>query len=308
MLGFSTFTETPFAEADANNTVFADCNSTLVQTGVGSVTVTAEASSALPSLVSTTTATNNLVIEADSKINMPSVSASADVNSLTANIEVTISSQVSTLSISSLTHDAQANASISSIVGSFVNTNIDIQAKAAITIDSTVAVILTEDDFTSDGQTKDITVSGKANTNTSSLLLTAASLDVIPTVHAEILVGSVASETQVAPLADIDAQANASLASIFLSSGLTDFADEDAEATVVLTSLRGSLTTVLSSPTAVMFPYQDFANDYSRQRTLFLVSADTNNTVHIPADPANRTVFVQSTASNAGNRTVKIAA
>ena len=555
MLGFSTFTETPFAQADASGTVFADCNTTLVQTGVGSITVTAEASSTLPSLVSTTTVTNNIVIEAGSQFNMPTVSASADVNSLTANIEVTISSVVSTLSISSLTPDAQANASISSIVGSFVNTNIDIQAKAAITIDSIVSEILTQEGFSLDGQNTDLIVSGKANTNTSSLLLSAFpevpssyveySITVYafgggnkyyvdsvrqqqlylqegqtyrfdqsnssnsnhplkfsttsngthasgseyttgvvyvgtpgtPGAYTEITVAtgtpklyyycinhsgmggtaytpsagtitltttvvggnpsnhpyynagssnkyaidgstateavtllltegttfrfdqsdssnsghplrfsiapngthgggseyttgvttngtpgsagayteitvaedaptlyyyctnhssmgwsaktpslslvsqvviiasvkgfapanSILSETNIAAL-EANGVANLNAPSILLSSGLTDFADEDAEAQVVLTSLRGSFTTVLSSPTAVQFPYQNFANDYSRQRTLFLVTADTNNTVHIPADPSNRTVFIQATASDAGNRTVKIAA
>ena len=109
---------------------------------------------------------------------------------------------------------------------------------------------------------------------------------------------------------ELEAKGGASLTptSLLLSSGLNNFADEDAEASVILASLRGSFITELSNPTAVQFPYQNFANDYSRQRTLFLVTADTNNTVHVPADPHNRTVFIQSTASDAGNRTIKIAA
>lgn len=109
---------------------------------------------------------------------------------------------------------------------------------------------------------------------------------------------------------ELEAKGGASLTptSLLLSSGLTDFADEDAASSITLTSVSGILTNVLNSPTAVQFPYQNFANDYSRQRTLFIISPDKNNTVHIPADPVNRTVFIQSTASSAGNRTVKIAA
>ena len=109
---------------------------------------------------------------------------------------------------------------------------------------------------------------------------------------------------------ELEAKGGASLTptSLLLSSGLTDFTDEDAQSSITLTSVSGTFTNVLSSPTTVQFPYQNFANDYSRQRTLYIISPDKNNTVHIPADPANRTVFIQSTASSAGNRTVKIAA
>lgn len=300
MLGFSGFTETAFGESTTSIPAFADANTQLLQVAAGSLTLTAKASITLTSISAVGNVTA-LLFDADANTSVTTLLATTGFNgalSVSGKAGVTPSTLVSTFSTSVFSIEAKASTITSSTLSTFANPNLDISAEASITT-STVS---------SQSNISGISTTAAANITPSSLLLTAASPNVIPTVHAEILVGSVASETQVAPLAEIDAQANASLASILLSSGLTDFADEDAEATVVLTSLRGSLTTVLSSPTAVNFPYQDFANDYSRQRTLFLVSADTNNTVHIPADPANRTVFVQSTASNAGNRTVKIAA
>lgn len=531
MLGFSTFTETPFGQADSGGGAIAGLSTQLIQKGIGSVTVIAEASVVLTSVVSSTNVTN-IVVDASSQINLSTLSISTGINSLGVAASTTLSSQVSTFSNSSLTLDAQASTSIASIVSSFANSNIDIQANAGITIDSIVSTLTEES----------LILSGSANTNTSSLLLSAfpdintyfeysitvanpgsgnkyyvdsvlqqqlylqegqtyrfdqsassnanhplkfsttsngthasgseyttgvvyvgtpgnagayteitvaagapklyyycanhsgmggtayspaagtvslaitvsgasgsnkyyidgagpaptisltegttyrldqsdssngghplrfsttpngthssgseyvtgvttfgnpgsseayteitvaanaptlyyyctnhsgmggqfntltfsstSEVVVVASIRATITLNSLLSETNNTAL-EVQSTANVIAPSILLSSGLTDFADEDAEAVITLTSVSGILTNVLNSPTSVQFPYQNFANDYSRQRTLFIISPDKNNTVHIPADPVNRTVFIQSTASSAGNRTVKIAA
>ena len=60
-----------------------------------------------------------------------------------------------------------------------------------------------------------------------------------------------------------------------------EFADEDAQATATLIGLSVSGTVNLDTPTAVVFSYGDYADEYARQRTLFIGNQDRNTTVHI---------------------------
>lgn len=80
-----------------------------------------------------------------------------------------------------------------------------------------------------------------------------------------------------------DAQAVAGVTGVALTLNNYDFTDEDAQATILLSDVTASFTVELADPIAVVFPYQDYADQYNRQRTLFIGNQDKSNTVHITA-------------------------
>ena len=80
-----------------------------------------------------------------------------------------------------------------------------------------------------------------------------------------------------------DAKAVIPITGVSLTLNNYEFTDEDAQASVTLDTISATLSVNLADPTSVVFPYQNYADEYSRQRTLFLGKQDTNNTVHITA-------------------------
>jgi hypothetical protein len=91
------------------------------------------------------------------------------------------------------------------------------------------------------------------------------------------------SATFTADTIAFDAKAATAVAGVELMLNNYEFTDEDAQASVTLDTISATLSVNLADPTAVVFPYQDYADEYSRQRTLFIGKQDTNNTVHITA-------------------------
>ena len=101
-----------------------------------------------------------------------------------------------------------------------------------------------------------------------------------------------------------DAQASTPVTGVALALNNFEFTDEDAKATTILPSIVLSLTANLSDPVAVAFPYQDYADQYSRNRTFFLEEQDRSNTVHI-RQHRSTTVYITKQDKN---KTVYIAA
>jgi riboflavin synthase alpha subunit len=80
-----------------------------------------------------------------------------------------------------------------------------------------------------------------------------------------------------------DAKAVIPITGVSLTLNNYEFTDEDAQASITLDTLSATMSVNLADPTAVVFPYQDYADEYNRQRTLFIGKQDSNNTVHIIA-------------------------
>jgi hypothetical protein len=108
---------------------------------------------------------------------------------------------------------------------------------------------------------------------------------------AETVIPSVSSVTTLAGV-DFDAKANMPITGVFLTLNNFDFSDEDAQASLTLSSILTTLSVNLSNPTAVVFPYQDYANQYNRNRTLFITNRDTDNTVYITKQNISNTVYI----------------
>ena len=61
---------------------------------------------------------------------------------------------------------------------------------------------------------------------------------------------------------------------------------------ILIDDVNAYLYNNLSDPTAVIFPYQDYAALYDRERTVFLSGQENNTTVYIDQKPANTTVYI----------------
>jgi hypothetical protein len=103
-------------------------------------------------------------------------------------------------------------------------------------------------------------------------------------------------------LADVDAQANVSLSSVYLTHYIND---AFASVNITLVSDTLSLYNNILDTTAVKFPYEDYADQYDRRQTVVLVGPPTNDTVVVVDHQTNDTVVVVGPPTNA---TVFIAA
>lgn len=146
--------------------------------------------------------------------------------------------------------DAQASTAVSDVIASFsINGLLDVDAQASVTPSAATAT----------GVVNDTTVVALAT----------------------ITPQSVSAVIQNVSFADVDAKANIGITGVSLNLNNFVFLDEDAQATATLTGLSMSGTVNLDTPTAVVFPYGDYADEYARQRTLFIGNQDRNTTVHI---------------------------
>lgn len=95
---------------------------------------------------------------------------------------------------------------------------------------------------------------------------------------------------------DFDAKASITPSNVLSTFTVNDFTDVHAKAHTFISSsfIQGYVD--LSDPNAVRFPYQEYADDYYRGRTLYIVGYDKNNTVYVGEE--NRTSFVAGQNQN----------
>jgi hypothetical protein len=104
---------------------------------------------------------------------------------------------------------------------------------------------------------------------------------------------------------DVEYDAKASITpSAVTSSVATNNVDYNAKAYYYTTTLLATFEQTLDEPTAVTFNYQQYADSYERNRTLYIVSDVKGHTVHIP-ERGSTTIYLGAQDTN---RTVKIAA
>lgn len=193
-----------------------------------------------------------------------------------------------------LLYEAIANHNLTNVAAS-IDLAIGFDAKANMTLDSnTVSTAINS-----------IVTSAKANTTPTPVTAsftanTFAEVDA----KARISISSVSSSTALDPLG-FSAKANSPITGVFLELNNFNFSDEDAQANITLSSILTTLSANLADPTAVMFPYQDYASQYNKNRTLFINRQDTKNTVYITKQDTNNTVYISRQDTN---NTVYIAA
>ena len=165
--------------------------------------------------------------------------------------------------------DAKANTTLVKVtINSYVNDFTDVDAKANITPTPAVATSVVENFYD---------VDAKANR----------------------LIPSVSAASQVAALADVDAQANLQLSSVRLNHYVNGTLVFDGKANVVLVSNYLTAYNEDIEATGVLFPYQDYADQYDRKQTLYVLQHPTTNTAYVSYE--NKTQYITADKLSLGD-------
>ena len=207
---------------------------------------------------------------------------------------------LSTTGFSAVTFDAKANQTLASSSGNFATPSVDFVAKANITTGNVAAQALVGGDFHSYGQAN---VTPTAVTSTS----IAGTLDFDAKAFLTLVSATANYEFNGV---DFDAKANITPVSVTAAFADLDTVDIElfATAEVVLDSVQGNFIQNLGLPDAVKFDYEQFADKYSRYRTLVLLEEkqpELHFTIYIPQGET-RTVFIEDANREGLNNTVFI--
>ena len=300
MLGFSSIAETPFAQA------------TTSAAALGFLAAAASLSTAQP-----------LLFEGLAFHTSASVSASTAVSILfDAQAAIAVTDAIASISINDVVSFGPANVTPSAATVAFSTNALDYEALAnIITIGAASTGVV---DNLSD-------VDAQANVTTaevSSTIVAYAFSDV--DAQASVVPAQVTLTSSVIDFSDVDAQANiafpeadalaiiqnidftaearitppdeATAALLILEAGEIHL-EFDAQANAFPLSVFADGIINPEDPTAIMFDYQQFADQYSRQRTLYIVTYEGSATVHIAEE--DQTVYINN---QQGSNTVYIAA
>ena len=298
MLGFSTISEGSFSEASLAILALAYLPSSLSQGLTGALFTDAMARITTSSVASTSS-TNALLYDSKASTLFAEVVATFDTNALLnayGKASVTPSSSVATFSTGSLEYNALAYITTTGALSQvLISDLLDVDAKANTSVAGTQAT----------GQVDAfLEVYGKANVVPSS---TAAYLS--------IYIGDFADEdaqarafippaVSVASASVVDFDAKSNITTSSLSANIINEAvAAKGEATASFDSVFATIFRNLEDPVAVRFPYQDYADQYTTGRVLFVTAYDKDFTVHIAEQ--DNTVYIDKPQ---GNNTVYIAA
>lgn len=294
MLGFSTFSEVPLSQATTSLAANAFAIA-IASTGfISTLDYDAEANYTITSVP----ATFSLDIEFDAQ-------ASTDVVNV-----------LSSLSIEDVVSFGEANHTPSAAVVAFSVDDLDYVAEANLTlVAATMSFDLDAVEYDADASTdatsvaatfntlNDLEYAAAANTTLSSALFAGAAYDVDFDAKANTSLSAIANVIDVDAV-DFKAEARIITPEAVVSFNIEDFTSVTGEANTSLSAnLLEFASLELEDVTGIIFNFQPFADAYDRARTVYLVTYDTNRTVHIT--PENRTVYIEKVD---GNNTVYIAA
>ena len=291
MLGFSAFSQTPFAQASTSLTALAFMASAASQGYAGVFGYDAKAFYTLNPVVSSTA----VAIEFDAKAsaNVLSVLSSLSINDLLdvdAQATTSPSAVAATFSADTLSYDAKANLTLGSVTSDILAYDLaDVDAQASTTLDATTTTI-TPHQFTAFYDVK-----GKFSAYPSGAATATFSLAADANGKANI-VTSASTSTFTAGILDYDAKAYITLDSATADADLTvnDFADEDAQATATLSGVSLTTSTNWDTVNGVYAIQVIYLNtDFERKRTVNVVPYG-NDTVYITrtVEDSTRTVNV----------------
>lgn len=323
MLGFTTYSETPFAQVTTFLAALGYLSTTSAQLAAGTIISNGQANSVLPAATATFTANAFGDVDAQATVNVLDTLASFNIASL---VDI----------------QAKANITTPTATASFTaETLADVTGIASTGIGGSVTATLTAADVEGDGQASGfltttaaflsiyITDFAEEDAQARAFMPVAASSitanafgDVDAKANTDIG-GSVTAALAVSAFDDVDAKANTTPSAVTATIANAAFDDVDAQATVVPPSALLTQAVNLADPTAVRFDFTPFRDVYDRNRviyvlsyggsdtayikeedrTVYLVSHDNSNTAHIKEE--NRTVYIEKDTQN---RTVYIAA
>lgn len=205
--------------------------------------------------------------------------------------------------------DAQANLSITSaLVTTAVNDFADVKAEANNTLSNVTSNISAED----------IIVKGAANIISNGVSATSVTDTLSFDAKANLTVASIPNNITINNFADVKAKANITIPSATFTGLVTAFEEVKGEATTTLEATLLSSFTNIGTPTAVIFDYGPYAEQYSKSRVLYILrqkphgtelrsanspSLTTSNVVHVQVE--ERSVYIGRSSTN---NTVYIAA
>jgi len=275
MLGFTALSETPLSQSATAVFANAFLPGTLAQFSTGALLYEAIAFHTLPSVA----AIGEVAIEFD------------------AQATTSMAEAIAATTINAVVTDAQASTTPTAVTASFsINTFADVDAKALITFPD-ISATFTADTIAFDAKAAAAIAGVELTLNNyefadedaqASIVLPVATSSFTVSAFSDVIgksnigVSSVSSNFDISSIVP-SAQAQIAITGVSLALNNYEFADEDAKASITLDTITATLSVNLADPTAVVFPYQDYADEYSRQRTLFIGKQDTNNTVHITA-------------------------
>jgi hypothetical protein len=300
MLGFAAFSETTLSQSSTSLQALAFLSSSLGQSTAGGLLFDAKALFTLPNV--SAVGANTILFDAQASTAIVGLLSTTSINDVVSNGAANITQPPATATFTAGTLDYQGIAHITP-TGAFVTGTAgdfgDVDAQANITTvgtSSTTAVT----DFAD--------VRGGANITPSSAtaFLTIYIGDFADEdAQARAFMPPAVSVTSIASV-DFDAQSNittGSTSAIFSISTTDPKLEGEGQATATFSGTLANLYQNLVDPTAVIFPYQNFADDYNRNRTLFVSAHESRATVYVAEE--DYTVYIQE---QQGSNTVHIAA
>lgn len=297
MLGFTALSQAPLSQSTTSSIALAFLASAIGQFTPGAILFDAKALHTTASVSASTAA--NILFDAQAAI--------------------TTADAIASTAISDVLYAAQAGVTPSAATASFTTGTLDYEALAHIT--PTGAVATGEADQFGDVDAKaNITTTGTiSNTSVNDFADVFGKANVVPSAVSAFLtiyIGDFADEDAQArafiPPAvsvtnitsvDFDAESNITTGSA-IASVSADTLAYDAKAVLQLSSILANLYRNLDDPVTVVFPYQDFADDYNTGRTLFVSAYEGSTTVHIAEE--DYTVYTQEQQRQQGSSTVHI--
>ena len=295
MLGFTTYSETPFAQVTTFLAALGYLSTTSAQLAAGTIISNGQANPVLPAATATFTANAFGDVDAQATVNVLDTLASFNIASL---VDI----------------QAKANITTPTATASFTaETFADVTGIASTGIGGSVTATLTAADVEGDGQ-----ASGFLTTTAAflSIYITdfadedAQARAFMPVAASSITANafgdvdakanttseSVSAALAVSAFDDVDAKANTTPSAVTATIANAAFDDVDAQATVVPPSVVLTPAIDLDDPIAVRFNYGQFADSYDRSRVLYIVSYGGSDTVYVREE--NRTVYIDKDMQN----------
>ena len=300
MLGFTTLSEAPISEATTALVALAYLPGSPSQGLANALLTDAKAFITTSSATSIITANTFGDVDAQASVSTTGTVSSATVNafeSIHGEANYTPTPVVATFVSGTLEYSAVAHINttgVAAVAGTKDFEDVDAQARITPTGVTVTSAITSFDEVV--GQAT--VIPSSAATNLTTYIGDFAGVDA----QANVFISPVESATNISMLA-FDAKANITTPTVTSVTTVSDLLAE-AQASATFSGIDLTLFLDLDTPDGgIRFPYQDYADDYSRGRTLFLLGHDSDYTVHVV--PENRTVVIEK---QQGSNTVHIAA
>jgi len=290
MLGFSALSEAPLSQSTAALAALGYLSTTVGNSNAGTLAYEAIAYVTSPSATASGLANAFGDVDAQATTSVVSVLSSFSINDLLNVVgQATVTPSAATATFTTPAYadiDAQTVITLPTTLSSFSVGGLDFDAKASITT-TNVSAATNINDFSAVNAQATITPSAAtASFTANDFANVKGKANLTPT--------SIESTLVANDFERIETRVNVILssASAYLTIYLTDFADEDAQATALIPPAVGQTSVNISEPTAVVFDYSSIADQYNRQRVSYILGAENNTTVYVNKDETSYTVYV----------------